>query len=142
MRWLKRTGIVAALAAAGGIAYALVARRSRDASPSEQPTTRAARTAEIAKLGARVGGTVASNRARRVFASAERKEELDAELELRTAEDVAATLGNMKGALMKLGQLASFVDDGMPEPVREALQQLQSDAPPMSPELAASIVRD
>ncbi|MEN3273562.1 MAG: hypothetical protein V7636_2323, partial [Actinomycetota bacterium] len=136
MRWLKRTGIVAALAAACALTYALVTRRTRGASSLQQPTTRAARTAEIAKLGARVGGTVATNRARRVFASAERKEELDAELELRTAEDVASTLGNMKGALMKLGQLASFVDDGMPEPVREALQQLQSDAPPMSPELA------
>ena len=83
---------------------------------------------------------MATNRARRVFASAERKEALDAELELRTAEDVAATLGNMKGALMKLGQIASFVDDGMPEPVRQALEQLQADAPPMSAELAAEVV--
>lgn len=96
----------------------------------------------MARLGARVGGTVATNRARHVFASAERKQALDAELELRTAEDVAATLGNMKGALMKLGQLASFVDDGMPEPVRQALEQLQADAPPMSAELAAQVVED
>ena len=94
----------------------------------------------MARLGARVGTTAASNRARRVFASAERKEALDAELELRTAEDVAATLGNMKGVMMKLGQVASFVDDGMPEPVRQALEQLQADAPPMSVELAAEMV--
>jgi predicted unusual protein kinase regulating ubiquinone biosynthesis (AarF/ABC1/UbiB family) len=91
-------------------------------------------------MGARVGATVVTNRARRVFASAERKVALDAELELRTAEEVAATLGNMKGALMKVGQLASFVDDGMPEPVRQALAQLQADAPPMSGELAAEVV--
>lgn len=94
----------------------------------------------MARLGVRVGGSVATNRARRAFASAERKEALDAELELRTAQDVAATLGNMKGVLMKLGQLASFVDDGMPEPVRQALGQLQADAPPMSPELSAGVV--
>jgi predicted unusual protein kinase regulating ubiquinone biosynthesis (AarF/ABC1/UbiB family) len=75
-----------------------------------------------------------------VFASAERRDALDAELELRTAEDVAATLGNMKGVMMKLGQVASFVDDGMPEPVRQALEQLQSDAPPMSAELAAEMI--
>src|SRR5207302_3931274 len=31
-------------------------------------------------------------------------------------------------------------DDGMPEPVRQALAQLQQDAPPMSAELAASVV--
>jgi predicted unusual protein kinase regulating ubiquinone biosynthesis (AarF/ABC1/UbiB family) len=96
----------------------------------------------MVRLGARVGGAAASNRARWLFASAERKEELDAQLELRTAEDIASTLGNMKGALMKLGQIASFVDDGMPEPVRQALEQLQADAPPMSPELAAGVVRD
>ncbi len=102
--------------------------------------TRSSRNVEVARLGARVGTTVASNKARRVFASAERKAELDAELELKTAEDVAATLGNMKGAIMKLGQIASFVDDGMPEPMRQALAQLQSDAPPMSAELAAQVI--
>ena len=75
----------------------------------------------MVRLGARVGGAAATNRARWLFASAERKEELDAELELKTAEEVANVLGNMKGALMKIGQLASFVDDGMPEPVRQAL---------------------
>ena len=94
----------------------------------------------MARLGARVGGAAAVNRAQWVFASAERKAALDRDLELRTAEDVAATLGNMKGALMKLGQIASFVDDGMPEAVRTALEQLQADAPPMSAELAAEVV--
>src|SRR5699024_8065583 len=56
------------------------------------------------------------------------------------AEQVAETLGNLKGALMKLGQMASYLDQGMPEPVREALAQLQADAPPMAPELAASVI--
>jgi predicted unusual protein kinase regulating ubiquinone biosynthesis (AarF/ABC1/UbiB family) len=82
------------------------------------------------------------HRARSVFASAARKQELDAALELRSAEQVVATLGQMKGALMKVGQLASFVDDGMPEPVRQALSQLQQDVPPMSAELAAGVVRE
>ena len=94
----------------------------------------------MARLGARVGTTVALNRAQRVFASAERRVALDRELELRTAEDVSATLGQMKGVLMKLGQIASFVDDGLPEPMRAALEQLQADAPPMSAALAAEVV--
>ena len=46
----------------------------------------------------------------------------------------------MKGALMKIGQMASYLDDGLPEPVRQALAQLQADAPPMSAELAAGVV--
>ncbi len=123
----------------------LVTRHRPPSAPSSSPLraqSQSGRNAEMARLGARVGGAAATNRARWLFASAERKEELNAQLELRTAEDIAATLGNMKGALMKLGQLASFVDDGMPEPVRHALEQLQSDAPPMSPELAAGVVRD
>ena len=62
------------------------------------------------------------------------------QFELQTAEPIAEALGNMKGALMKLGQMASYLDQGMPEPVREALAELQPNAPPMSAELAAEVV--
>ena len=105
-----------------------------------QRSVRGARNLEVAKLGSKVGVDWAAHRARRVFASAERREELDTEFELRSAEQVVATLGNMKGALMKLGQMMSFVDESIPAPIREALSQLQQDAPPMSPELAAQVV--
>ena len=57
-----------------------------------------------------------SHRARRLFADAERRDALDTAFELRTAEQVAETLGQMKGALMKLGQMASYLDQGLPEP--------------------------
>jgi predicted unusual protein kinase regulating ubiquinone biosynthesis (AarF/ABC1/UbiB family) len=43
---------------------------------------------------------------------------------------------------MKLGQMASYLDDGLPGPMREALASLQQDAPPMAPELSAQIVRE
>ena len=56
---------------------------------------------------------------------------------MRTTAQVVATLGDMKGALMKVGQMVSYLDDGMPEPVRDALATLQQDAPPMSAELTA-----
>jgi predicted unusual protein kinase regulating ubiquinone biosynthesis (AarF/ABC1/UbiB family) len=95
----------------------------------------------MATATARIGGTTAANRAQRIFASAERKEALDRELELKTAEQVAESLGSMKGVATKLGQMASYLDDGLPEPLRQALASLQQDAPPMSPELAASVVR-
>jgi predicted unusual protein kinase regulating ubiquinone biosynthesis (AarF/ABC1/UbiB family) len=36
---------------------------------------------------------------------------------------------------MKVGQMASYLDDGLPEPMRIALSQLQSNAPPMAVEL-------
>jgi predicted unusual protein kinase regulating ubiquinone biosynthesis (AarF/ABC1/UbiB family) len=88
-----------------------------------------------------VGAQYAGTAARKMFAGAERRIELDRDRELRTAEAVAERLGNMKGALMKLGQMASYVDEALPAPLREALAQLQASAPPMSGELAAEVIR-
>ena len=48
-----------------------------------------------------------------------------------TPQRVAETMGQMKGALMKLGQMLSFVSDDIPEEYRAALQSLQASAPPM-----------
>ncbi len=102
----------------------------------------AGRSAKVAKLGAKVGATHVSTAARKVFASTERRVELDDERRLRSAEAVAGELGQMKGALMKLGQMASYLDEGLPEPVRMALAQLRTSAPPMSRELAEQVVLD
>jgi predicted unusual protein kinase regulating ubiquinone biosynthesis (AarF/ABC1/UbiB family) len=91
-------------------------------------------------LGARGARRWALHRARRTFASAGRRQELDTRFQLRTAEEVTLALGQMKGAVMKLGQMASYVDSGLPDHVRHTLARLQQDAPPMSPELAAATV--
>lgn len=93
------------------------------------------RNSRLARLGARIGLAHAGTSARKLFASAERKEQLSREREMKSAQQVADELGNMKGALMKLGQMASYLDDGLPEPLRLALSQLQSNAPPMSIDL-------
>ena len=90
------------------------------------------RNSRLARLGARIGIAHAGTSARKVFASSARREELSRAREMKTAQQVADELGNMKGALMKLGQMASYLDDGLPEPLRLALAQLQSNAPPMS----------
>jgi predicted unusual protein kinase regulating ubiquinone biosynthesis (AarF/ABC1/UbiB family) len=101
---------------------------------------RGRRNLDIATLGLQVGGTYASTAARKLFASTERRVELDRERELRTADAITERLGNMKGALMKLGQMASYVSEGLPEPMRAALAELQSNAPPMSADLAAGVI--
>lgn len=102
--------------------------------------SRSARSARLAALATRRASASAVHRARRVFASAERRAVLDTAHQLRSAADVAAALGQMKGALMKLGQMASYLDESLPAPMREALAALQHDAPPMTPELAAGVV--
>jgi predicted unusual protein kinase regulating ubiquinone biosynthesis (AarF/ABC1/UbiB family) len=129
VRRILKAGLLAT-AAAGAAAIAINHRRS----------VRSQRNVEMARLGSSIGTSWATHRARRVFASAERREVLDAEFEIKSAEQVAAVLGNMKGAVMKLGQMMSFVDESIPAPLREALSQLQQDAPPMSADLAAEVV--
>jgi predicted unusual protein kinase regulating ubiquinone biosynthesis (AarF/ABC1/UbiB family) len=127
-----------ALGALTGLAVGRVRRTA--ATGPVQGGTPLARNARLARLGARAGARHALSRAQGVFASAERREALDRSVELRHAEDVARALGQMKGALMKLGQMVSYLDEGLPEHVRIALSQLQQDAPPMSVELAAAAV--
>jgi predicted unusual protein kinase regulating ubiquinone biosynthesis (AarF/ABC1/UbiB family) len=135
-------GVTAVAAGAAVTALAAAARR-RDGRVDDGPVrarTRNQRRAELARLGGRTGADFALHRARRVFASAERQAQLDEQFELRTAEQVAEALGSMKGAFMKLGQMASYLDVGLPPNVRDALTSLQQDAPPMSAELAAGVV--
>ncbi len=140
MRTRTTLGAAVLLAAAGTTALTAAGRIGGRRVHPLSATGRAQRNAQVASLSARVGAATAASRARAVFASAERKEQLATELQLRTAAEVATTLGQMKGALMKIGQMASYLDEGLPEPVRAALSQLQSDAPPMSYALAAEVV--
>ncbi len=103
-------------------------------------TSRAARSIDLARVGAKSSGSYVAHRARRAVAPAHQRAHLDQQFQLKTAEAVAEALGNMKGALMKLGQMASYLDQGLPEHVRGALADLRQDAPPMSAELAAGVV--
>lgn len=93
-------------------------------------------------MGARTSTNFVSMKARSALADDERRKELEDEFQLRSAEQVAEMLGGMKGALMKLGQMASYLDQGLPEPVRAALAELQQNAPPMAPELVDEVIRN
>ncbi len=136
--------VATAVLLAAAAAAAVVVRRRDDAdevvATAVERATLGRRNLAVAGLGARTGRRFAMTAARKTFASAERRSELDREFQLATAGDVTEALGNMKGALMKLGQMASYIDSGLPDPVRQTLAQLQNDAPPMTPELARSTV--
>ena len=72
----------------------------------------------------------------------------DAARYAKEAERYAEMLGGMKGALMKAGQLLSFVDTAGLVPAeyqqvfQTALSGLQADAPPMDAESVAVVVRE
>lgn len=57
------------------------------------------------------------------------------EVQIRTAEQIFAVLGELKGGAMKFGQAMSVYEAAMPpeliEPYRDAFVRLQDDAPPM-----------
>jgi predicted unusual protein kinase regulating ubiquinone biosynthesis (AarF/ABC1/UbiB family) len=142
--WAGRLGAVAVLAGASVAAVTIARRRSGRHRSGRRGggSLRVERGMATLRLAARGGARYASN-APRLFASAgEHRERLRTDLALQTAEDVAATLGTMKGVLMKLGQMASYVDDGLSPAARRTLSRLQDSVPPMSPELAAQVVTE
>jgi predicted unusual protein kinase regulating ubiquinone biosynthesis (AarF/ABC1/UbiB family) len=105
-----------------------------------EPKLRVSRGLAAMRLAARGGARYAANAPRLFAAAGERRQQLRDDLALRTAQDVADTLGTMKGVLMKIGQLASYVDDGLAPPARRVLSRLQDSVPPMTPELAAGVI--
>ena len=89
---------------------------------------------------ARNGARFVVHRGRRLFSRGDQRVKLDDRFTIRTAEDVAREHGNMKGALMKFGQLLGFIMEALPIEAQQALAVLQSDAPPMAPEAAEAVV--
>lgn len=100
------------------------------------------RSTRVWRLTARRGAHWLIVKARRAGADAEARARLDASFAVRSAEDVARELGEMKGVVMKVGQLVSFIAEGLPEEAQQALASLQADVPPMAPSLAERVVHD
>ena len=47
------------------------------------------------------------------------------------AQELLGALGNLKGPLMKVGQILATIPEALPAEYASAFQQLQSNAPPM-----------
>jgi predicted unusual protein kinase regulating ubiquinone biosynthesis (AarF/ABC1/UbiB family) len=99
----------------------------------ELPRSTAARTAKLASLPLGTAGRVAAGWGKRLTGRS--AEEVQADVAARTAEQVFAVLGQLKGGAMKFGQALSIFEAAIPnelaEPYREALTKLQSAAPPL-----------
>ncbi|MBK7723833.1 MAG: AarF/ABC1/UbiB kinase family protein [Dehalococcoidia bacterium] len=81
---------------------------------------------------ARLAGSAAARWAMAHVAIGEARERKKKRAILRTAEDVTRTMGEMKGAVMKVGQILSLMSGVLPEEMASQLAALQSSAPPMS----------
>jgi predicted unusual protein kinase regulating ubiquinone biosynthesis (AarF/ABC1/UbiB family) len=102
--------------------------------------SRVGRGAALARLALRIGGRYLAGSPRLIFASVTRRDALRQDLALRSAEEVAEELGAMKGVLMKLGQMASYIYEDLPPTFRASMARLQQKAPPMTPQLASAMV--
>ena len=82
----------------------------------------------------------------RTFASPDRANEFLDGFHEKTARQLVDMLGEMKGAAMKLGQLASFYEFAAPGEYlgtyRDALTMLQNNAPPMDPEASKAVIKE
>jgi predicted unusual protein kinase regulating ubiquinone biosynthesis (AarF/ABC1/UbiB family) len=88
------------------------------------PTSRVGRTARIGGLAAGQAIRQAGTRATNVARSKEGKEAALEKRHIEAAEQILTTLGTMKGAAMKVGQVMSFLDVGLvPEEYREEFQK-------------------
>lgn len=97
------------------------------------PHRQVARTARLAALPLSAAGRGAVGLGRRLAGAS--AQEVNAALQQKTAEQLFAVLGQLKGGAMKLGQALSVFEAALPEenaaPYREALTKLQEAAPPM-----------
>src|SRR3954451_11900527 len=117
------------------------------AGDSKIPKGRVRRSAKLGSIvgmqGARYAGTKATNVARSEEEGRERLEQRH----LETAMKMVGALGQMKGAAMKLGQFASFIDtEFIPEEYREIYQEqlakLRSEAPAMPWEQVVKVLEE
>jgi predicted unusual protein kinase regulating ubiquinone biosynthesis (AarF/ABC1/UbiB family) len=114
-------------------ASALRHRTREDGIVTDIPRRAMTRTARLASLPVGVAGRAALGFGKRL--GGRPAEEVTEELQRRTAEQLFAVLGQLKGGAMKFGQALSVFEAAFPEemaaPYREALTKLQEGAPPM-----------
>jgi predicted unusual protein kinase regulating ubiquinone biosynthesis (AarF/ABC1/UbiB family) len=100
---------------------------------SDIPQRGVARSAQLAKLPLGVAGRATVGLGKRL--AGRNSQDVQADLAARTAEQLFAVLGQLKGGAMKFGQALSVFEAALPEesaaPYREALTRLQDAAPPM-----------
>src|SRR3954463_15774825 len=106
------------------------------------PTSRIRRTA---KVGGLVGGQAArsyATKAANLTRDEEGRRRAAEKRQLEAAEQIVEVLGQMKGAAMKIGQVASFIDvAGMPPEVSDRFQQKLAELRDSAPNVSFKAMR-
>jgi predicted unusual protein kinase regulating ubiquinone biosynthesis (AarF/ABC1/UbiB family) len=104
------------------------------------PPSRGKRFLKLAGMTASVAGNMAKTKVKALFQSQEDAAVSREESNRESGNRIAKTLGELKGAVMKVGQMASIAHDVLPKELSEALGKLQREAPPMDYEVIAEQV--
>jgi len=105
-----------------------------------KPPARGKRLFKLASMTASVATGYAKSRARSLIGGDPEEEERS--FRKASGERIAATLGELKGAAMKVGQMASAAKELFPPEITEALTSLQREAPPMDFEVIAEVIAE
>lgn len=96
----------------------------------EIPTGRFSRFAKLSALSTQVTASVLAQKAKAVFQKDEDRLKGVLASQIRNAERIVDTMGNLKGAVMKIGQMLSLHDgEGVAPEVAAILARLQNQAP-------------
>lgn len=98
---------------------------------SKSSSTPSRRFMKLASMTASIATKTVSNSIRNFNADEEQKNKARSQLFQDIGLQIADTLGEMKGAVMKVGQIASQYKDIFPPEVARAIAKLQRQAPPM-----------
>lgn len=109
-------------------------------SSDDSPSTKSERFFEMAKMTAGAAGNYASSRFKAMFQDEDSARDSKQSSDEKTGQLIADTLGDLKGAAMKVGQMLSLTEDLLPPELKKPLKKLQNEAPPMSYEVIAKQV--
>ena len=93
------------------------------------------RFVKLGGLAGRVGVSVLGDQALNLARSGADREDRQRENLLRNAARIVETLGELKGAAMKVGQMLSLQDGLLPPEVAQVLRALQKETRPVPPEV-------
>lgn len=98
---------------------------------AKNSSTAGRRFMKLASMTASIATKTVSNSIRNLTADEEQKDQARSQLMQSIGLQIADTLGEMKGAVMKVGQIASQYKDIFPPEVAKAIAKLQRQAPAM-----------
>src|SRR5215469_7202014 len=117
-------------------------RKDDEAKESSLVSSWLGRSVLTAALAAEIAARLAAGPLRRLLASPDGAKQLSESNHEAIARRLFSALGQLKGAAMKLGQMASYMNIGLPENIRKILEDLQDNVPAIDAKQIERVVKE